>query len=42
MRFTEIDITDYAEGLALERTTEAIVIQMYPATHQAARLRKAA
>lgn len=42
MVFTEIDITDSAEALALERRTEALVIPMYPARQQAARLRKAA
>jgi hypothetical protein len=43
MRFTEIDITDSAESLALERCTEAVVIPMYPA-NQLGRpaLRKAA
>lgn len=42
LRFTEIDLTDYAEAIALERQTEAIVIQMYPANRQASSLRKAA
>jgi hypothetical protein len=42
MLFSEIDITDYAESLALERHTEAVVIQMYPANRQASHLRKAA
>ncbi|MGI4871361.1 MAG: hypothetical protein ACRYFX_09300 [Janthinobacterium lividum] len=42
MRFTEIDITDWADSLALERQTEAIVIQMYPTHRQAERLRNAA
>lgn len=44
MRFTEIDITDSAEALAVERHQEAIVIQMYPTTRTArpALLRKAA
>ena len=41
MRFTEIDITDWAESLALERQTEAVVIQMYP-PHQQGFLRQAA
>lgn len=41
--FTEIDLTDSAEGLALERWSEAPVIPMYPANQQAPRaLRKAA
>lgn len=40
--FTEIDITDSAEGLALERRTEALVIPMYPAGQQATALHKAA
>jgi hypothetical protein len=35
--FTEVDITDSAEALALERCTEAIVIQLYPReAHKAA------
>lgn len=42
MVFTEIDITDSAECLALERRTEAVVIPMYPANRQASPLRKAA
>jgi hypothetical protein len=37
MVFTEVDITDSAEALAVERCTEAIVIQMYPReSHKAA------
>ncbi|NML67641.1 hypothetical protein HHL22_20765 [Hymenobacter sp. RP-2-7] len=40
--FTEIDLTDSAECLALERQTEAIVVPMYPANQQAQHLRKAA
>ena len=42
MLFTEIDITDSAECLAVERCTEAVVIPMYPAGHAAGALRKAA
>lgn len=30
MRFTEIDITDYADELAIERHQEGIVVQMWP------------
>ena len=39
--FTEIDVTDHAEALALERVAEAKIVAMYP-TAQAARLRRAA
>jgi hypothetical protein len=30
MYFTEIDITDHADALALRRISEAVVIEMYP------------
>lgn len=40
--FTEIDITDSAEALAVERHQQAIVVQMYPSHRQARSLRKAA
>lgn len=34
MRFTELDITDHAHELLLERRREALVIQMYPERQQ--------
>jgi hypothetical protein len=34
MRFTEIDLTDHAHELALERRREGLVIQMYPERQQ--------
>jgi len=34
MRFTELDLTDHAHELALERRREALVIQMYPERQQ--------
>ncbi|TPG66096.1 hypothetical protein [Hymenobacter nivis] len=37
MLFTEIDVTDYAEALRLERCVEAKVIAMYPKTGPALR-----
>jgi hypothetical protein len=45
MRFTEVDVTDYADSLALERISGGIVVPMYPTTQHARRsvgLRKAA
>lgn len=38
--FTELDITDYADALALERLREAVIIPMYP--NPARALRQAA
>ena len=38
--FTELDLTDYADELALERLSGAVVIEMYP--KQAQMLRQAA
>lgn len=40
MRFTELDLTDHADELRLERRREALVVQMYPARQQ--ELRRAA
>ncbi len=34
MRFTEVDLTDHAHELALERRREGLVIQMYPDRQQ--------
>lgn len=34
--FAEIDITDYADALALCRVSEAVVIEMYPSTSESA------
>ncbi|MVN78943.1 hypothetical protein GO988_21650 [Hymenobacter sp. HMF4947] len=34
MRFTEIDLTDHAHELAVERRREALVVQMYPDRQQ--------
>lgn len=34
MRFTELDLTDHAHELALERRREGLVIQMYPERQQ--------